>query len=353
MLRQPSRGSRDGVFCYGLISPATDLPAPVRCPSHGSTLTSAASLACGKGHCCLIESGRALCWGNSDWLQTGSDSDLPVSSGGWRRCRRRTTSSSCRRRSGRAQVPHRCATACQITPARGRLLGRNQSQQFGVLGATGGQYYDRSVMAMLEDPQWIYQPGGRIGSGLWLNPSLRAATQLRHRFGSHPLLGDGALGQLETPGTTTRKGACSQTSKLRAYRQGWKRWSRRRRRRSPPTRHHVLHHRNAERVACFGGNESGVVSSEQILPERSGGQQLDQLSGSVCPTLAASPRGRCGHATQPSPRHGLRNAPLRRAGVLGRPPRQQLQPLPWSRAFESARTNTPKSIHRIGRYALG
>ena len=72
---------RDGVFCYGLISPATNrAPAPITLsvPTRVGTLTSAASLACGKGHCCAIESGQALCWGNSDWLQTGSDSDLPV-----------------------------------------------------------------------------------------------------------------------------------------------------------------------------------------------------------------------------------------------------------------------------------
>ena len=265
---------RDGVFCYGLISPATDrAPAPITLsvPTRVGTLTSAASLACGKGHCCAIESGQALCWGNSDWLQTGSDSDLPVPLDSLAQVSAPNNVEFVQLALG---SEHSCAIVRDRVQNNANqevvCWGRNQSQQFGVLGATGGQYYDRSVIAMLEDPQWIYQPGApdrqrvvaeSIAAGSNHNCVIASGGAIR-------CWGDGALGQLGTPRYNHPQRSMfadieaaslpagmeavvsAQTQTIAA---------------DSGTTCYIT--ATPERVACFGGNESGVVSSEQILPE--------------------------------------------------------------------------------------
>ena len=108
-----------------------------------------------------------------------------------------------------------------------------------------------------------------------------------------------------------------------------------------------------QRAACFGGNESGVVSSEQILPEPDpAGSNSTNYQAAYVPHWPQALEGDA--VTQLSLHRGTGCATHRSArwcaGATATA--AQLRPRPWSRAFESARTSRFKmSIHRIGRCA--
>ena len=81
MLRQPSRGFRTRRRVLLRAHQPSDRPctgANYAVRAHASRYPHLSGFAGLREGTLLLESGQALCWGNSDWLQTGSDSDLPV-----------------------------------------------------------------------------------------------------------------------------------------------------------------------------------------------------------------------------------------------------------------------------------